>query len=393
MQDDVVIVCGARTPMGGLLGQLSSLSAVELGSHAIQASLAAANIAAADVQEVYLGCVLPAGLKQGPARQAALKAGIPDSAGAVTINKLCGSAMQATIFAHDAIKVGSCSVAVAGGMESMSNAPHLLPHARGGVGSGQKALNDHLFTDGLQDAETGHLMGHFAQLTANTHHISREAMDNFAIASLKRARAAMTNGDIDAEISPIDITYRGKTTRISDDEQPPKAKLEKIPQLRPAFDPAGTITAANASSISDGASALVLMSAAQAEARQCQALATIKAHARYSQHPSEFTTAPIGAIKNLLAKTGWTTGDVDLWEINEAFAVVTMLAIQALSLDPAKVNIYGGACAQGHPIGSTGSRIILTLAHALKRSGKKRGIAALCIGGGEALAIAIENTD
>ena len=388
--DSVYIVSGARTPMGGLLGSLSGASAVELGTTAIAETVKRAGIDAKDIEEVIMGCVLQAGLKQGPARQAALAAGIPKTTGCVTVNKLCGSGMQTTIYAHDMIKAGTCNVALAGGMESMSNAPHLIPGARGGVGTGSKGLEDHMFFDGLQDAYKGGLMGAFAQATADDNGLTREAMDAFAIESLKRAKQAIDDGSLDAESAPVTIKTRKGELVVKDDEQPGKANLDKIPTLKPAFKKDGTVTAANSSSISDGASALLLMSGAEVEKRGLKPLARIVAHSRNSHEPELFTTAPIGAIEKLYTKTGWTKDDVDLWEINEAFAMVTMLAMRDLELDHAKVNVHGGACAQGHPIGSTGSRIILSLIYALQKYGKKRGIAALCIGGGEALATAIE---
>jgi len=386
----VVIIDGARTPMGGLQGSLSSVPATELASTAITATVQRAGIDAADIDEVFMGCVLPAGLKQCPARQAAIGAGIPKSTGAVTLNKACGSGMQATIFGYDSIVAGTNRIVVTGGMESMSNAPHLLPGARGGVRSGHASFYDHMFLDGLEDAYTGRAMGSFAQETANERGITREQMDAFAIESLSRAKRAIENGALEAETAPVTVTTRAGETVVKDDEQPHKAAIEKIPNLRPAFAKDGTITAANSSSISDGASALLLMSGAEAEARGLKPMARIVAHARHSQEPSEFTIAPIGAIEKLLEKANWSVGDVDLFEINEAFAMVTMLAIQDLGLDHARVNVHGGACAQGHPIGSTGSRIIVTLMHALKKYGKQRGVAALCIGGGEATAVAIE---
>ena len=389
-KDSVVIIDGARTPMGGLQGSLSALPATELASTAIAATVQRAGIDAADVDEVLMGCVLPAGLKQCPARQAAIGAGIPKSTGAVTLNKACGSGMQATIFGYDSIVAGTNRIVVTGGMESMSNAPHLLPGARGGVRSGHASFYDHMFLDGLEDAYTGRAMGSFAQETANERGITREQMDAFAIESLTRAKRAIEDGSLETETAPVTVSTRAGETVVKDDEQPHKAAIEKIPNLRPAFAKDGTITAANSSSISDGASALLLMSGAEAEARRLRPMARIVAHSRHSQEPSEFTTAPIGAIQKLLEKTNWSVGDVDLFEINEAFAMVTMLAIQDLGLDHARVNIHGGACAQGHPIGSTGSRIIVTLMHALKKYGKQRGIAALCIGGGEATAVAIE---
>ncbi len=388
--ESVVIINGARTPMGGLQGALSGATAPELASTAIAAAVERSGIAAADVDEVFMGCVLPAGLKQGPARQAALGAGLPKSTGAVTLNKLCGSGMQATIFGHDSLLAGTNTVVVTGGMESMSNAPHLLPGARSGVRSGHATMYDHMFIDGLEDAYTGKAMGIFAQGTADDYGITREQMDAFAIESLTRAKAAIDDGSLTAEIAPVTITTRLGESVITDDEQPHKAKLDKIPNLRPAFVKDGTITAANSSSISDGASALVMMLASEAAERGLTPMARIVAHSRHSQDPSEFTVAPIGAMNKLFEKTGWTKDDVDLFEINEAFAMVTMLAINELGLDHAKVNIHGGACAQGHPIGSTGSRIIVSLMYALQKLGKKRGVAALCIGGGEATAIAIE---
>ena len=386
----VVIVAGARTPMGGLLGSLSTVAAPALASTAIAAALSRSGIDAGEVDEVFMGCVLPAGLKQCPARQAAIGAGIPKSAGAVTVNKACGSGMQAAIFGNDSIIAGTNKVVVAGGMESMSNAPHLLLGARGGIGSGHKPACDHMFTDGLEDAYTGRAMGSFAQETADARGISREEMDAFAIESLTRAKQAIDSGALAAEIAAVTVTTRKGDSVVSDDEQPHKAAIEKIAGLRPVFAKDGTITAANSSSISDGASALVLMGEADALARGLKPMARIIGHARHSQEPAEFTTAPIGAVRKLFDKTGWSATDVDLFEINEAFAMVTMLAMQDLGLDHARVNVHGGACAQGHPIGSTGSRIIVSLMYALKKYGKKRGVAALCIGGGEATAVAIE---
>ncbi len=388
--DSVYIVSGARTPMGGLLGSLSGATAVELGTTAIAEAVKRSGLSPEEIEEVTMGCVLPAGLKQGPARQAALGAGIPKTTGAVTINKLCGSGMQATIYAHDSIKAGTCSIALAGGMESMSNAPHLVLGARGGVGTGNKGLEDHMFFDGLQDAYTGNMMGHFAQQTADDNGLSREEMDAYAIESLKRAQAAIADGSLEAETAPVTLKTRKGEIVVKDDEQPLKGNADKIPTLRPAFKKDGTITAANASSISDGASALILMSGEEVEKRGIKPLARIVAHARNSHEPELFTTAPIGSMQKVLQKAGWSREDVDLWEINEAFAMVTMLAIRELGLDPTKVNVHGGACAQGHPVGSTGSRIIISLIYALQKYGKKRGVASLCIGGGEALATAIE---
>ena len=387
---DIVIVSGARTPMGGFQGSLSSVPAVELGAIAIREAVARAGIQPADVQEVIMGCVLPAGLKQGPARQASLGAGLPAATGCTTINKLCGSGMKAVMQAFDALKAGSNEVMVAGGMESMSNAPYIVEKARTGLRMGHGEIKDHMFLDGLEDARTGRLMGSFAQETADKYGITREQMDAYAIESLKRAQAAIQSGELASEIVPVTVTSRKGEVVVKDDEQPLTANLDKIPTLKPAFKKDGTITAANASSISDGASALVLMTAEEAAKRGLKPLAKIVAHATQSQDPSEFTIAPIGAMSNLFKKTGWSKDDVDLYEINEAFAMVTMLAMREHGLDHAKVNVYGGACAQGHPVGSTGSRLIVTLINALQRKGGKRGVASLCIGGGEATAVAIE---
>ena len=391
MADDaVVIVNGARTPMGGFQGSLSGVSAPELGAAAIREAIQRAGLKADDIEDVIMGCVLPAGLKQGPARQAMRLAGLPDSTGAVTINKLCGSGMRAAMFAHDQIKAGTSEIMVAGGMESMTNAPYVLTKARGGMRMGHDKVWDHMFLDGLEDAETGRLMGSFAQEVSDKRGITREDMDNFAIESLKRAQAAISNGWFKDEIVPVTVQTRKGEVVVEIDEQPGNANVDKIPTLKPAFSKDGTVTAANASSISDGASALVLTKESTAKARGLQPLARIVAHSTNSQHPSEFTLAPCGAISKLLAKTGWKVEDVDLWEINEAFAMVTMMPMKEFNIPHDKVNIHGGACALGHPVGSTGSRIILTLIHALKRTGGKRGVATLCIGGGEATGVAIE---
>ena len=387
---DIVIVSSVRTPMGGFQGSLSSIAAVDLGAIAIREAIARAGIQPADVQEVIMGCVLPAGLKQGPARQASLNAGVPSAAGCTTINKLCGSGMKAVMQAHDALKAGSNEIMVAGGMESMSNAPYVLPKVRTGLRMGHGEVKDHMFLDGLEDARTGRLMGSFAQDTADQYGITREEMDAYAIESLKRAQAAIADGSLDSEIVPVTVAGRKGDVVVKDDEQPLNANLEKIPTLKPAFKKDGTVTAANASSISDGASALVLMTAEEAAKRGLKPVAKIVAHATQSQDPSEFTIAPVGALTNLFKKTGWSKDDVDLFEINEAFAMVTMLAMREHGLDHAKVNVFGGACAQGHPVGSTGSRLIVTLINALQRKGGKRGVASLCIGGGEATAVAIE---
>ncbi|MBT3711184.1 MAG: thiolase family protein [Gammaproteobacteria bacterium] len=388
--NDVYIAGGARTPMGGFQGSLSDLGAVDLGAAAIKEAVSRANLDGSDIEEIIIGCVLPSGLRQGPARQAAIDAGIPVESGATTINKLCGSGMKATMLAHDLIKAGTNEIMVSGGMESMSNAPYLLPKARAGLRMGHQEIQDSMFTDGLEDAKTGRLMGSFAQDMADKYQMTREDMDAFAIQSLTRAQQAIKDGKLEAETVPITIKTRKGETTVTIDEQPGNANLEKIPSLRPAFSADGTVTAANSSSISDGASALVLASANAVEARNLTPVAKIVAHTTNSRHPSEFTIAPVGAIEKLFEKTGWEKDDVDLFEINEAFAMVTMAAIKDLDLDPEKVNIYGGACAQGHPVGSTGSRIIVTLMHALQQTGGKKGVAALCIGGGEATAVAIE---
>lgn len=386
----MVIVSGARTAMGGFQGSLSGLTAPELGSSVIREAVSRAGLQPEDVQEVIMGCVLPGGLKQGPARQAMRQAGLPDSTGAVTINKLCGSGMKAVMQGMDMLKAGSADVVVAGGMESMSNAPYVMPKARGGFRMGHGEIKDHMFLDGLEDAETGRLMGSFAQDKANTLGYTREQMDEFAIRSLKRAQQAISEGWFKDEIVPVTVKQRSGDVVVDADEQPGNAKIDKIPTLKPAFAKDGTITAANASSISDGASALVLMRAEDAASKGLQPLARIVATAGNSQHPSEFTTAPVGAIEKVLKRAGWAADEVDLWEINEAFAMVTMAAIDGHQLDAEKVNIHGGACALGHPVGSTGSRIILSLIHALKRTGGKKGVASLCIGGGEATAVALE---
>ena len=384
MSSDVYIMGAARTPVGSFQGALANQNAPQLGAHAIAAAIGQAGIDAGEIDEVIMGNVVSAGLKQAPARQAMRQAELPDSCGATTINKVCGSGMKATMLATDLIRAGSAATVVAGGMESMSNAPFLVDKARAGLRMGHAQMLDALFTDGLEDAETGGSMGSFAQNTADQHQLTREAMDAYAIESVERARSAIENRSLASEIVPIEING----TVVADDEQPGRAKIDRIPTLRPAFKADGTITAANASSISDGASALVLAAGDALQGRE--PLAKIIGHATHSIHPSEFTLAPIGAIKKLAESIGWDLASVDLFEINEAFAMVTMLTTQELGLDPARVNIHGGACAQGHPIGSTGSRLIVTLAHAMKNQGKQRGIAALCIGGGEATAIALE---
>lgn len=386
----IVIVEAVRTAMGGFQGSLSSCTAPDLGAVVIKEAVARAGLAANDIDEVIMGCVLPAGLKQGPARQAMRQADLLDSTGATTINKICGSGMKAVMQAADAIKAGSAEIVVAGGMESMSNAPYLMDKARAGFRMGHGKVIDHMFQEGLEDAETGLSMGILAQEMADKKGYTREQQDDYAIGSLNKAVTAVQQGFFKDEIVPVTVSTRKGDVVVEQDEQPLNAKADKIPSLRPAFKKDGTITAANASSISDGASALVVTSSEIAAQRNLKPLANILAYASHSQHPSEFTIAPVGAIEKVLKKTGWNAADVDLWEINEAFAMVTMAAIDAFELDPAKVNINGGACALGHPLGSSGSRIIVTLIHALKRTGGKKGIAALCIGGGEATAIAVE---
>lgn len=386
----IVIVEAVRTAMGGFQGSLSSCTAPDLGAVAIKEAVARAGLTANDIDEVIMGCVLPAGLKQGPARQAMRQAGLPDSTGATTINKICGSGMKAVMQAADAIKAGSAEIVVAGGMESMSNAPYLMDKARAGFRMGHGKVTDHMFQEGLEDAETGLSMGILAQEMADKKGYTREQQDDYAIGSLNKAVTAVQQGFFKDEIVAVTVSNRKGDVVVEQDEQPLNAKADKIPSLRPAFKKDGTITAANASSISDGASVLVVTSSEIAAQRNLKPLANILAYASHSQHPSEFTIAPVGAIEKVLKKTGWDAADVDLWEINEAFAMVTMLAIDGFKLDTAKVNINGGACALGHPLGSSGSRIIVTLIHALKRTGGKKGIAALCIGGGEATAIAVE---
>ncbi|HAT9088027.1 TPA: acetyl-CoA C-acyltransferase [Legionella pneumophila subsp. pneumophila] len=389
--NDVVIVAAKRTPMGAMLGNLSALSSPELGAIAHMAVLSQSGIAPAEIDEVISGCVLQAGIGQAPARQAAIKAGIPNSAGATTINKMCGSGMKAVMFAHDLIKAGTANVVLASGMECMSNAPYLLSKARAGYRLGHGELKDHMFLDGLEDAyDKGQLMGCFAETTAKHFNFSREQQDEYALRSMNRALKAIENGAFREEIAPVTLTTRKGDVTIDVDEGPDAAKLAKIPQLKPAFQADGTVTAANSSSISDGAASLILMSASNAEKRGIKPLAKIIAHASHSQAPQWFTTAPVDAIRKVMNKASWKQDDVDLFEINEAFAVVAMAAITQLELNPEQVNIHGGACALGHPIGASGARILVTLMHALKHQGKKRGIASLCIGGGEATAMAIE---
>lgn len=386
----IVIVDAVRTAMGGFQGALSACTAPDLGAVAIKEAVARAGLQPTDIDEVIFGCVLPAGLKQGPARQAMRQAGLPDTTGATTINKICGSGMKAVMQAADAIKAGSANIVVAGGMESMSNAPYLLDKARAGYRMGHGKVTDHMFQEGLEDAETGLSMGILAQEMADKKGYTRAQQDAYAMSSLNKAVEAVNNGYFKDEIVPVTVSSRKGDVVVDQDEQPLNAKVDKIPTLRPAFKKDGTITAANASSISDGASALVVTSEEIAAERGLKPLAKVLAYATNSQHPSEFTIAPVGAIEKVLKQTGWKAKEVDLWEVNEAFAMVAMLAIDGFNLDREKVNINGGACALGHPLGSSGSRIIVTLIHALKRTGGKKGIASLCIGGGEATAIAIE---
>lgn len=390
-KDPVVIVSAARTPMGGFQGALAAKSGPELGAIAVKGAVERAGLTPTAVDEVLMGCVLSAGLGQAPARQAALGAGLDEGTPCTTVNKMCGSGMKAVMMAHDTLLTGNAEVAIAGGLESMTNAPYLLPKARGGMRLGHGEVKDHMFLDGLEDAyDKGRLMGTFAEETAKHYQFTREAQDDFAITSLKRAQAADQDGSAAAEIVAVTVKTRGGSVEIGIDEQPRKANLDKIPTLRPAFAKDGTVTAANSSSISDGAAALVLMRASEAERRGLTPLAKIVGHSTHAQEPAWFTTAPIGALNKLFAKTGWTAKDVDLYEINEAFAVVTMAAMKELDLDHERVNIYGGACALGHPIGASGARILVTLLNGLKRNGMKRGIASLCIGGGEATALGVE---
>ncbi|MDD2061215.1 acetyl-CoA C-acyltransferase [Pseudomonas sp. GD03860] len=389
--DPIVIVSAVRTPMGGLQGDLKSLTAPQLGAAAIRAAVERAGVTPDSVEQVLFGCVLPAGLGQAPARQAALGAGLNKSTTCTTLNKMCGSGMQAAIMAHDLLLAGSADVVVAGGMESMSNAPYLLDKARSGYRMGHGKIIDHMFFDGLEDAyDKGRLMGTFAEDCAEHNGFTRQQQDDFAIASLTRAQQAIKDGSFASEIVPVQVTVGKEQRLISDDEQPPKARLDKIPQLKPAFRDGGSVTAANSSSISDGAAALVLMRRSQAEKQGLKPLAVIHGHAAFADTPALFPTAPIGAIDKLLKRTGWNLAEVDLFEINEAFAVVTLAAMKHLDLPHDKVNIHGGACALGHPIGASGARILVTLLAALRQKGLHRGVAAICIGGGEATAMAVE---
>ncbi len=392
MAEDPIVIAGmARTPMGGFQGDFSAASAPELGAAAIRAATSRAGLKPEEIDEVFMGCVLSAGLGQAPARQATIGAGLPKSTPATTVSKVCGSGMKAMMIAHDALKAGSGNIFIAGGMESMTNAPYLLPKARGGMRLGHGVIQDHMFLDGLEDAyESGRLMGTYAEDTAEKYQFTREDQDGFALESLARATKAIEDGSFKDEITPVTVKTRKGDIEVTIDEQPGKARPEKIPELKPAFRKDGTVTAANSSSISDGAAALVMMRASEAKARGLKPIAAIRAHSSHAQEPAWFTTAPIAAIEKVLKSAGWSKDEVDLFEINEAFAVVTLAAIRDLDLDPKKVNVHGGACALGHPIGASGARISVTLLAALKKYGLKKGISSLCIGGGEATAIAFE---
>ncbi len=389
-QDSIVIVAARRTPIGALQGALSDATAPQLSATATRACLQDTGIDANDVDEALIGCVLSAGIGQAPARQAVLAAGLPQHVGCTTVNKVCGSSMKAAMLGHDVIRAGSANVVLAGGMESMTNAPYLLPGARAGYRMGHQQVIDHMFFDGLQDAHDGSMMGVFAENTSQRYGFSREAQDEFALTSVERARAAAESGAFDAEIVPMVVSNRRGEVTVTEDEEPGRAKLDKVPTLRPAFAKDGTVTAASSSTIADGAASLLLMTESEAARRGVEPLARIVGHAGHSHEPEWFTTAPVGAIRSLLEKTGWSIDSVDLFEVNEAFACVTMAAINDLQLDPEQVNVNGGACALGHPIGASGARIITTLVHALRGRGGKRGIAALCIGGGEAVSIAVQ---
>jgi acetyl-CoA C-acetyltransferase len=389
--DHVVILSYARTPMGGMQGVLADVSATDLGATAVKAAVERAGVEGSDIERIYMGCVLPAGLGQAPARQAAIKAGLPKSVQATTVNKVCGSGMQTVIMGAEAIAAGSADLIVAGGMESMTNAPYILKKHRSGARIGHDTAYDHMFLDGLEDAyETGRAMGTFAQDTANEYQLTRQAQDEYSIESLRRAQAAIASGAFADEITPVTVSTRKGDVVVDTDEAPGRGMPDKIPTLKPAFAKDGTITAATSSSISDGAAALVLTKASVAEAKGQKPVARIVAHSAHAQEPAAFTTAPVGAIEKLLKKTGWSIDEVDLFEINEAFACVAMFAMRDLGIPHEKINVNGGATALGHPIGASGARIITTLIAALKRQGKKRGVASLCIGGGEATAVAIE---
>ncbi|HEU4958124.1 MAG TPA: acetyl-CoA C-acyltransferase [Sphingomicrobium sp.] len=391
MSDPIVILSAARTPMGSMQGALSDVSATDLGATVVKAVVERAGIKGDEIDRIYMGCVLPAGLGQAPARQAALKAGLPKSVQATTVNKVCGSGMQTVIMAEEALKAGNADLIVAGGMESMTNAPYLLKKHRSGARIGHDTAYDHMFLDGLEDAyEPGRAMGTFAQETANQYQLTREEMDNFSIESLSRAKSAIDSGAFAGEIVPVTIQGRGGETVVDTDEAPGRGRPDKIPGLKPAFAKDGTITAATSSSISDGAAALVLTRQSDAEAKGLKPVARIVASAAHAREPSEFTIAPAGAIEKVLKKAGWSVDDVDLWEVNEAFACVAMFAMRDLGIPHEKINVHGGATALGHPIGASGARLIVTLIGALKAKGKTRGVASLCIGGGEATAVAVE---
>ena len=388
--DSVVIVAAKRTPIGSFQGALSPASAPDLGAAAIAGAIAASGIDPQAIDQVLMGCVLPAGLGQAPARQAAIGAGIPVGAACTTINKMCGSGMKTIMLASDQIKAGSAAIAVAGGLESMTNAPYLLPNSRSGYRMGHQEVLDHMFYDGLQDPWHGKMMGHYAEETARKYGFSREQQDAFAIESVTRAQAAVAAGTFRNEITPVTMTTRKGELSVDSDETPGAVSIEKIPTLRPAFAKDGTVTAASSSSISDGAAALILMTASEAEKRGLEPVATLTGHSSFAQEPEWFTTSPVSAIRNLHEQLGWSPDNVDLYEVNEAFAVVTMAAMQDVGIDHAQVNVNGGACALGHPIGASGARITTTLIHALRARGLKRGIASLCIGGGEAVAVGVE---
>jgi acetyl-CoA C-acetyltransferase len=391
MSDRTVVIVGAkRTPIGSFQGQFSNSSAIDLGAAAIDGALRHAGIDGADVSEVIMGCVLPAGLGQAPARQASLKAGLPTSVGCPTVNKVCGSGLKAVMLGHDAIRAGSSEVVIAGGMESMTNAPYLLPKARGGLRMGHAKALDHMFWDGLQSPYDQQMMGMFGEMCADKYGFSRVDQDGFAVASVERAQRALHEGDFVNEIVPVTVSERHAEHVVNEDEEPHRCNIGKIPTLRPAFKPDGSVTAANASKISDGAAATVLMTQEKAERLKLEPLAKIIAHATFAHEPEWFTTAPSTAVAEVVEKAGWGMDDVDLFEINEAFAAVTMAAMADNRLDHEKVNVNGGACALGHPIGASGARILVTLIHALRKRGLKRGVASLCLGGGEAVALAIE---
>jgi acetyl-CoA C-acetyltransferase len=391
MSDETLILSFARTPMGAMQGALAKVSATDLGATAVKAAVERAGVSGDDIDRIYMGCVLPAGLGQAPARQAALKAGLPKSVQATTVNKVCGSGMQTVIMADEAIRTGNADMIVAGGMESMTNAPYLLKKHRGGARIGHDTAYDHMFLDGLEDAyEEGRAMGSFAQCTADQYQLTRDEMDNYAIESLSRAKGAIDNGGFKDEVVAVTVRSRAGETLVDTDEAPGRGRPDKIPQLKPAFAKEGTITAATSSSISDGAAALVVASSAAAEKAGATAVARIVATAAHAQEPAEFTIAPIGAIEKVLKKAGWQTADVDLWEVNEAFACVAMFAMKDLGMPHDRINVHGGATALGHPIGASGTRIIVTLLNALRQKGLKRGVASLCIGGGEATAVAVE---